>query len=675
MSGAMDLAATLSIDTSGFVQPIERAAEAAVASGEKTIEAIRSQEQSWTELANSAVPDINRIQSAVVDAAARHEEAASDMATVTDEVNRQTAAVGNHSRSWSKFGSDSVKATRTTAQHWGDLSVKIGLGLRLIGMFVPKMQLVANLSRTLTVGGRLGQLVGKTYDTPQPKATPSPAAAAAGDTSIIASISAKASTVATETIAANSKRAQASITEQLGSVAKLAQAYSLSAAAGAILYKAGIDEVVSAGAKWLKTDGDIVQGLVKTGASLGNLVGDFISFSGEGIQASVESLLRFTTGFDSIGDVVDAGGKKLGEWSKAAAAGAAYARDAFQEASLVFTAAIGIFQGGASFDASGFIEEGRRLNELAEQTQKTTAKQQSLKGALEMINESAGKAAQKQSIANDLARISSIESVAAIEAEIQAMKLLAVNTDEATRSKKSWKQEQSAKAEALGKRKEELEHGAPVTKANDAVEKTIEDATKKLLELEKGQGAVAIATAQANGANEEQLQQLSILTERIAEVTEAKKEQKKAEEEAERAEKRSLEESERNFKTWEEKIAKTLGEVMEKTGELTKEENAYNEALRNGATEAQAEQYGKLAQELEDLKDEEKKGKSGGKHKDENKATMAGSSEAAKIALAGINGGKNKLEDLGKKQIDATKDVVKAINDLEIDKPTPGVDI
>lgn len=658
-----DLSASMGLDISEFTRAIDRALS------------------SLADMSDQASDSLKRIETSITPA---------------------TVAIEKQDRTWAQFASGGVKSARQSLQDMGDaarstgktlvwagfastmiarlgiIGGKTGLAIRVLGMGM------TSTGKELKSAGWYAQVLGKTYED-SGKAT-------------------KAIVDGHDKVTASTKPLSQSLLNLTGNL-------SVTALTGAVAWKAGLDEIVEASGKWLKSDSDLMKSVSDIASTLSATVQNGFNMFAEGIEGSVNALLKFTTGFDSITEMVDAGGSILTDWAKYAQSAMKDFGKSVQDAGLVFGAAIAIFQSGGNFDAGAYIGEGRKLNELAEQTAKVLEKQNTLKGTLATINDAAGKAASEAKTKNELARIATLQSVEAIDQEIQAMKLAALATDESTQKNKNWIKEQQAKAAALGKRKEDLiAGGAPTGSADTA--KQIEQAQKKLDELTMGEEAVAIATAKANGATQEQIDKLTELQDKIKSATSAEEAQNKIEEandkasdqlhelqrqydeltgsitKADAARKKLLDEGVSNGianqiadvtaaidaekekqkeaektadlrKKFAEQIADMEAKIDESYGTKTKGEITKEKALRDGATEEEATKLGELADQEEAARG---KGKSVGKSgSSDNQAVLAGTAEANKI----LSGGSSKLESLAEKQIAATKDVVKAINNRE----------
>ena len=652
-------------------------------------------------MAEQTTDSIKRIEKSIAPATSAIQSLSSSSEPVTAAIKGQSRAIEENNRTLLQMSNSGIKSVRGGLQDIGDSSRKIGKELRWAG-FASTM-----LARLGVIGGRTGaiakvlggimsatgkemkaygfyaQVLGKNYDE---------------------------TAKSTEAVAVAHTKAEKTTKKLSESTMSLAGNLSGTALLGAVAWKAGLDEIVEASGKWLKSDSELMKAVNGTASVLAEAVEQGFNMFTEGVEGSVNAVIKFVTGFDSITDIVDAVGAELTDWAQFAEENMIKFGKAAQEAGLIFGAALGIFQSGGNFDAGKYIEEGRELIELAEQTAATMAKQNTLKATLSLINDAAGKAASDARTKNELARIATLQSVEAIDQEILAMKLAANTTDEATQKNKNWRREQDAKAAALGKRKQDLVDGGTSTGSADTT-KAIEAARKKLSEMTMGEDALAIATARANGATEEQLNKLRSLQDDLAIATDAQETQKKVDEANDKAaeqiqelrdkydeltgaltkadiakrkllkegvssalaeetralteqiaaeEKKQKEEEKENDlrKKFADQIAGLQDTVAEASGEFNKGDVAYQKALREGATEEEAQQIGEATDAAEEAKKKENKGKS---KESENQAVLAGTAEAAKIAF----GGSSKLESLAEKQIAATKDVVKAINNKD----------
>lgn len=698
-----DLSATMGLDVGEFVRSIDRALS------------------SLDALSDHATKSIQRIETSVAPASSALRSISESTDTTTAAMKAQQAAVEEQSRTWSGFAASGLRNTRSALQDVGDATRNVGKALRTAGTvswvvgLIPGMGVAGKVAKGLAPifsatgkelksAGWYAQLLGKNYDS---KLSPAQSMVAESSSAVAA---------AQAKVAESSK-------SMLSSVSSLAGNLTTTGVYAALIWKTGLDEAAAASWKFLQPNSALMTSLSSVTASLSEAVETGINLFTDGIKGSATAVLTFLTGFNSIEEAVDAGGTVLTSFAKIAADSMKTLKSDVQEAGLIFGAAIELFKSGGTFNAGAYIEEGRRLNELAEQTAKTLAKQNELKSVLTSINDAAGKAAADARTKNELARIATLNSVDAIDQEIQALKLAAQARVANGTADKNWRKEQEDKAAALGKRREDLVSGK-ADKPDDTA-KAIEAAQKKLDGLRLGEDELALATARANGASDEQVEKLRSLQEQIKDATTAQEAQKRIEDanakaieqisdlkdkydelsgaaskadiaarklvsegvdestaneikqltdkiEAQEKANKLAEQAEQARKKFAEQIAGLQDNVDLEAGNKTKGEIAKEKALREGATEEEAKKIGELTDKAEAEKETKKKTekKSSGGSAD-NQAVLEGTAEAAKLAF----GGSSRLESLAEKQILATKEVVTAVKENAGGEVPPGKDI
>lgn len=117
-----DIAATMSMDTSGFVEPIERATAVVATAGEQTIRVIHEQQTSWVSMAASAVPAVATVTAATLNYAGT-------MATI----GAGTAVLSSVNSSWGsagaavlRFGGLVNSVARTLIPQWRIAGLVVG---------------------------------------------------------------------------------------------------------------------------------------------------------------------------------------------------------------------------------------------------------------------------------------------------------------------------------------------------------------------------------------------------------------------------------------------------------------------------------------------------------------------------------------------------------------------
>lgn len=440
---------------------------------------------------------------------------------------------------------------------------------------------------------------------------------------------------------------QSSTSISVGGVA----AMTANAAAAWVLYKSGIDEVVSAGRRHLDLNSDMMQalgGLAQTAGSIATTAMDMLS---EGIKGSAVALLQFTTGFGSITEAVDFGAATITSWAKSAQSGLDVVKNSARDAGLVFGTALAIFQSGGTIDAAAFYEEGQALQKMAEESERVAQKQMIMKDALGVVTSAITAAENNRQIALDKARVSQITTVDGINAEIAALRQRIVATDSSIQKTKEWKKYTTDLTTALENQRTAIMSGQQGAAVDDSKSSQAADKFKALndeiYKLTFGEEAATRATLAAAAASDEEA---AALLEAAAAV-DALKNAKKAQEAQDKATEKGTQQ-----------LSKLKDEYDLLTGAATKAQIAMREQLREGVPEELAAQIAEMEGKVAGLKEKDK-AKDGGKDKD-NQAAEEGTSKAAELVLRGVGGGPSKLEELGEEQLEVEEEQVAVLNKI-----------
>jgi hypothetical protein len=564
----MDIVQRLAIETGDFTAPMKDA-----------IAHLR-------ELADSSVASMQAVTSSILPANAAMQS--------------HSEVVAKQSKEWKAHSAEGASSLGGFARAAGFATGVAGGLLRIVGLWVPSLRTAA-LAMT-AVGMATG---------------------VAGSISDHNAAQTRRAAQAQEEMARSAKKSK-------DESSSLAAVIGSSAVVAAIAYKVVLQDVIEASAKHLKSDSAVRKGVGELSSELAKAANTGLNLYSAGIKASLLATIQFTTGFQSIEEIVDYGASTLAKWASTGAEAIKFVADGAKEAALQFSAMIASFQSGGGFDIAGFVAEGRELNKLEEDSQKTMTGQQELAKVLGSVNGAFNAAATQQRVAGEQARISSITNVAAIDAEIQALKLLIRERQSKNGSiDKGQTKEDVAISEALGKQKLALETG----KVKSPIAETLADLAKQYLKLTLGESEYAIAEAKAKGASEEEIQSMRDKQEAIKGLTDAQKAQKAAEDVARQAaEKRNQLNDQAATRT-----AKLRDEIDLLNGTATKAEIAMRDMVRQGFTSEQVAEAGKLEEELEKLREAKKdKPDKSGKDSSSSKASLAGSADAASIFLRGI---------------------------------------
>lgn len=299
--------------------------------------------------------------------------------------------------------------------------------------------------------------------------------------------------------------------------------------------------------------------------------------------------------------------------------------------------------GQASEEATlAFYEEGVALRQLAIDTEAAIAKQEGQRDGFQGILQAQVAAGEAAAHSAEMAKIASLTTVEAVNAETHALQEKA---RAAVLAGKPIEQGQlTARFTALANQKSGIESGkiTPETIKKSPVDEMIAKAQAQLNALQYSEMDVAIAAARAAGANDEQVASLVRLHDGIASAKDMADAFKEAERLAAEEQKKSDQQREQGI----EKIQSMKDQIDLLTGAATAGEIAMREMARQGFAPEQVAEIGALTDELDKL--QEKKGKTGKSGPTSSKAVLAGSSEAASIMLRGVTGNNPQLSETKK---------------------------
>lgn len=439
-------------------------------------------------------------------------------------------------------------------------------------------------------------------------------------------------------------------------LAELAGVVGKKAVLGYLAYKLGIDEVIQASRAHLAENSALRQSVGGVLTSVQDLTSTITgSFIG-GVKASLMAVVELTTGYGSFEDMVNDGAATLTSWANSATAAIKSVNAQAKDLALIGSTALAVFHGA---DASAFYEQGQALNQMAEATANVIQKQEQQRASLDYITNAAQGAASSQKTAAEVARISTIGSVAALDQELQALKLKTLEQDKSVTGSKAWQQQITQITAAIEKQRSAIEGGTFKPK-DSGVDQQIKAAEEALNRLAVGETEAAIAIARANGASDEQISRLRAAMVATDDLTRAKKEQEEAERKAADAQRDAA----AKFAQGKNTIQSLKDEIDLLTGAATKSEVAARKLMSEGYDTAQIEEITRLTEQLEQLK----AGKSGSKsdRQGNNVAVEKGSAEANAIMLRGVGGSSgNKSEKLQEQTVKGLQEVVKAIKETK----------
>ena len=401
-----------------------------------------------------------------------------------------------------------------------------------------------------------------------------------------------------------------------------------------VMYKAGLDEIGSAVAKNLSLDSKMMQSIGGIASSFASAANTGIDMFAEGIKASGLAVLQTITGFGDLTEIVDFGASKITQAAKYIGTGMTYVSENARELGLQVGAFLGSVQssmsplGDGMFNSQKYIEEGRQLNKLIEETarhqQAIDAQTQAYK-TIKDVEESASRGRQ---LAIDKSRIGSIQTVAGIDAELQALKVKQAFMDKDVQKSKEYLKYISSVTQALENQRTTLMAGdaKPEEIKQSEASKSYEAAQQSLVKLQMGQEAYARAAIMAMDATDDEVVALLALHDQTVSLEAAQKQQQK---------------TDQLFTQGASKITDMRDQVDLLTGSATNAEIEMRKLSRAGYDEAQIAEIGKLTEQMDALKAKDKTGAAGGAAgamKSQAKASFAGSSETASLFLRGVGG-------------------------------------
>lgn len=548
----------------------------------------------------------------------------------TESFRKVDEAPRTATKTWSEFGQQSARSARSFGDAVARAALPVGGLLSLISYKVPGLRVLSIWLTTLGTAYRRWGSDSK--------------AAASATTKAHTEVGQSTGVVAKVTEQAQ-ERMQPFIAT-LGSKVVLA----------ALAYKVGLDEIIQASMRHLSVNAEFRKSITGLAGSLSTLGSTIVTEFTNGVRGSVMALVTATTGFTSLSDMVDYSARKVTSWANTTTAAVKMATDGVKEAGLVFGTAIAIFQGMGDDEAVGFYREGKALNELAAQTEIVIQKQQSLRDAFDYINDASGRAAQGQKLSAQIARIGTLETVEALDEELRSIKRQQEGVDASVRNTAAWRKEMDALAQAIERRRTALENPPK----DDFISKQIDSAHQALMRLTMGETGYAIATAQAHGADQEQIRTLHSKLTAIEEITQAQSAQKAAEAAIQAAQ----DQANHRYETGAERIASMRDQIDLLTGKATKAMIAMRELSRQGFDQSQVQEIGRLQAELDKL-EASKKTTIGAKGEPENKAALQGTAEAAQLVLRGVGGGGNQQLAIAQQTLDVQKQQLGAIKKLK----------
>lgn len=437
--------------------------------------------------------------------------------------------------------------------------------------------------------------------------------------------------IAAQAQAAHSTEIVSAAAQKAGiDVEALAASFSRKAVIAALAYKVGLDEVIAAGRQHLQANSEFRKSISGLAAASLDLANTLVNEVTGGLKASLMAVVQLGTGYTSLTDLVNDSAATITSWANSATAGIKTVKTGVQEAGLIFGTALAMFQGMSLGDAAQFYEQGRALNQMAEDTANVIAKQEQMRDTLGFIVDASNRAAAAQQTASEVARIAAIDNVEALDRELTNLKLREQSQDAAVTQSKAWQQQITQITAAIERQRAAIE-GGTFKAPESAVDKQLAGAQQALDRLALGETDFAIATARAMGATDEQVSRLRAILTATKELTDAKK----AQEEADRAAAEAQRAADARFEQGKDVIANLKDEIDLLTGAATKSEIATRDLIRKGFDESQIAEISRLTEELDKLKEGETP-KSGKTDQRDNTAVLQGTSKAAELVVRGL---------------------------------------
>ena len=319
---------------------------------------------------------------------------------------------------------------------------------------------------------------------------------------------------------------------------------------------------------------------------------------------------------------------------------------------------------GATDWASAAGASAAELRKLGSATDELIAKQTAQSSIFGQLRAMQDEAAAKASHNADMARVATLASIDAINAEVTALQNKTAALIAAGKATEQSQKNAGAMFAALENHRNADESGTmEKPKQASAADGAIRSASEALDVLVMGRDRAAVAALRAAGATDAEVKQLQQYQQMIAGITAAQDAKKAADDKAAEAAKAQEQLTARG----KDQIANMQDQVDLLTGAATKAEIAMRQMVREGFSGEQAAEVGALTDEIEKL--EEAKRNEKGKDKStggrtEIAAAFKGSQEAASILLRGI-GGKS-MEQIAQKQLTTQQQTLVAIKSITI---------
>ena len=334
---------------------------------------------------------------------------------------------------------------------------------------------------------------------------------------------------------------------RLAATASRSAAAATAAATAWIGYNLVVKDAVAASAAHMQADSELRNSLGELGQSFMRLkdatAGQFIT----GVKASLNAVLQLTLGVDSVGGVVDGTASIISSWARSTASWMDATAARAKEAASIFSTALAIWHGADANQAAAFYEEGKSLEQLAQSTEAVIAKQTEQRDSFQFLRKVQEDAIAASERAAEVAKIGSLLTVEAVDAEVIALQQRSAQTILNGQADDAWRKQTEALFVALEKQREGIKNGTIVDKEAEAAKRAAaqqaEEAARKQQQLnDQGidriarlkdqidilngaatEAEVAMREMARAGFSQEQIQEVGALTEELNRLKEEAK--------------------------------------------------------------------------------------------------------------------------------------------------------
>lgn len=578
-----NMVANLSLDSSGFIAPIQQAASEAESSGQRIVTIIQRQEESWKSMISKTIPSISNLGIEIVKSGV-NTTAQMAVATVNSATSMTLLAAG---------------------------ALQAGAAIVQLGMAIGRMSL-----------GAIQRIRAATAST--------------GDAAVAAGAGYATAKSAILSYGSIGLSVLSKFVPQL-------RAISIAVTAVKLTYQLSQTEMAASALKTITNNGQVQVSYGKLSASIGSLRDTFtrpFADSASTAGTFAQYIIQEWTPLPIIG-------RKIGEGLSLGMDLAASAINATSNAVTLATDSItGLALAAASGDfglTGRFTAEAEALRNLAKETDRVLAVQNSQRSSFKMLADAQADAAAKSSRASEITEIGHIKTEAAINAEttryqqlfaaqIQALKIGEQLTAGQRAHMKSVIDTLAAQREGISSGRiteDAAATAAPIKEESEQINrvaKSYEAAQQSLVKLQMGQESYARAAIMAMDATDDEVVALLALHDQTVALEAAQKQQQK---------------TDQLFTQGANKITDMRDQVDLLTGSATNAEIEMRKLSRAGYDESQIAEIGKLTEQMDALKAKDKTGGASGAAgamASQAKASFAGSSETASLFLRGVGG-------------------------------------